>query len=520
VRIAFQIQPRTLAVIGLVGVAAALRLAFFNGLHFADDPDYAARAYSLLSGQGFLYPDNNGFRIGTWMPAALGYAVLGITHAGLVAYPFLVTLLGVVLAYALGRRLFDTRTGLTAAALYAFYPLDVELASRLLPDPLLAAFSLLAIYPLLSADLSILDAGHPRLWKRWPYVASGVALGWCTVVNMSAVSVGVFFVVYFPLSLAFFAWRFRDVPVASVFRAVCLPRYLWLTAGFLIVVALEASLYYVSFGDPFLKHAGTVSHYASAGPEFFRDLWHYPRRMFFVDRDWRVHALDDNGRVYGYYFVLALPALALGFARGGVRFAMVGSWLIVVWLFLQWGTMSFSRWNFLHRLDRHLELLTPALVLVIAYMLGQFRSRWGRWIVVPAAMVFLAVTSWHTMVARHRQLTSDVALMAPIHQLLELARPAHVYTDTQTIAYQRFLDRYEDRGRRYEPIETATEYQADRSLAILQTVSQLSILPSGVDAAHPPAHWIPFASFPGDSVGSGLEGRVRIYRITRPADQR
>jgi 4-amino-4-deoxy-L-arabinose transferase-like glycosyltransferase len=151
------------------------------------------RAFNLLEGRAHLYLDNNGLRIGTWYPAALGYAFFGVTNLGLVIYPLVMSVLAIVVMARLGTRLFDHRTGLTAALLLAFYPLDVELSTRLLRDALLSAWSLVAVYLLSSADLAQEETpGLTTVRKPWWYFLSGAALGWCTAVNMSAIVLLVF----------------------------------------------------------------------------------------------------------------------------------------------------------------------------------------------------------------------------------------------------------------------------------------------------------------------------------------
>ena len=260
---------------------------FFNGLYFSDDPDYAMRAYNLLAGHGHLYTDNNGLRIGTWSPAALGYLVFGINDFGLVVYPLMMAVVAIGVVARLGTRLFDRRTGVLAALLLAIYPLDVELATRLLPDALLAVFSLFTFALLLSADTTQADSPEELSLRRpWSYFFGGAALGWCMAINMSAAVLLAFVALYFPLS----AWVLcRDTPRphrGRRFVAVCCSRYLILAAGAFAVAVPEALLYRLQFGSYLVKYQATLSHYNNEGRSFFRDLWMYPENMFFIHRGW------------------------------------------------------------------------------------------------------------------------------------------------------------------------------------------------------------------------------------------
>ena len=128
--------------LGIVLLALIIRLLCFNGLNWDDDPDYVHKTYQVKTGKAFINLDNNGFRIGTYYPAALTYALFGINDFGCGSYALFISLMSIVGIFYLGKLLFNEPTGLIAALLLAFYPLDVELASRLMPDGLLSGFSL------------------------------------------------------------------------------------------------------------------------------------------------------------------------------------------------------------------------------------------------------------------------------------------------------------------------------------------------------------------------------------------
>ena len=63
----------------------------------------------------------------------------GLREAVLIAYPFLLSMASLLLAFLAGRMLFGPRAGVMAAAILAVLPIDVRLASMLMPD-LPAAF--------------------------------------------------------------------------------------------------------------------------------------------------------------------------------------------------------------------------------------------------------------------------------------------------------------------------------------------------------------------------------------------
>ena len=513
-RVRIEIPRSNAALLAIIGLGLALRLIYFTGLAFADDPDYAKRAFDLLHGHGHLYRDNNGLRIGTWYPAAIGYAVFGVSHIGLVIYPLVMSVIAIWMVGRLGTRLFDRRTGLTAALLWAIYPLDVELATRLLPDALLAAFSVIAVYFLFSADLAHTHGFVTRLRRPGLYVASGAALGWCTAINMSSVVLLVFIATYLPLSTSVLRPRDRSVPVARWIAGVGLRRPLLVAAGFFVIVFLEALLYRLEFGSFFAKYAGTLSHYNEEGRSFFRNLWFYPQQMFFLSQPWRVHVPAAAFRPYGFYFVVAVPCLIYGVLRGGAWFRVVALWALTTFAYLQWGTMSPTSWNFMHRLDRHLEIVTPPMIPAIAFALTHLARRKPGRVVAVTAFVWLAATSLWTIHTRHAETRRQLSLMQPVHSVLEVFHPAHVYMDTQTTAYQRFLDRYEDRGRVYHDLERTVPEPGDGTLVIIHSENPYRTLPGGVDPQAPPANWrlLTLMHVPDER---GAVRTIRAYQIDR-----
>jgi hypothetical protein len=511
-RVRIELERSDIALIAIVCVGVGLRLAYFTGLGFSDDPDYAARAFDLLAGRAHLYTDNNGLRIGTWYPAALGYAVFGITNVGLVIYPIVMSVLAITVMASLGTRLFDRRAGLIAALSLAFYPLDVELATRLLPDGLLAAWSLIAIGLLLSADLAQYEApGAMNLLRPWSYFFSGAALGWCTVVNMSAIVLLAFLGLYLPVSALLLKRRSSPETFRRLFLAFCCRRYVILFIGFLAVALPEALLYRLKFGSFLTKYTGTLSHYNLEGRSFFRDLWFYPENMFFLHRGWKFQMPAAEYRPYGFFFLAAVPSTIYGLMKGGSRFFIVALWLVSVFAYLEWGSMSVTSWNFLHRLDRHLELITPPMILVIAFACARVADRRPGALVSTVALAWLFTTSLWTIHSRHADTMDHLSLMQPVHAVLEVFHPAHVFMDTQTGAYQRFLDRYEERGRSYHDITLLSSELTEDSMVIVHSDNTFS-LQAGLNPLAPPPEWRLQATLnvPGRL---GAPKTIRAYKV-------
>jgi len=447
-------------------LAAVLRLLFFNGLNWDDDPDYVHRAYRLLIGQGFIYQDKNGFRIGTYYPAALAYGLLGVTNAACGAYALAVSLLSIIAVYRLGRLLCNVRTGLVAALLLAFYPLDIELASRLMPDGLLAGFSLFTVYFLLKADKENLADKGTRLQSARSYFISGLLLGWCTLVNMSAVAVALFIAAYFFFSIFAFRAKLRQAGLRHGFVHILVLRYLILGAGFLTVAGLEGLAYYKACGDFFFKYTHTLEHYAS-NHGFCTEQGMYPKLMFHLRGLWSFELRPKDANYYGFYYLAALPAVLFGLLQRTWNAGVVILWLLIIFGYLQWGSMSLTEYRPLHRLPRHLSLATPAMVLCLACFWANLRWRPGKLIAAPVVVGFLILSSVYVSYYRHEHLTDSVLPQAAIHQCLERLKPKQVYAANNTLAYQKFLDRFEDRGRQYTDIRRLGDQHDDNAVVII-----------------------------------------------------
>jgi len=447
-------------------MALAVRLAFFNGLNWDDDPDYVARSYKVMQGERFIFSDNNGFRTGTYYPAVITYALFGVNDFGCGSYALIVSLLSIVAAYKLGTLLFGERTGLIAALLLAFYPLDVELASRLMPDGLLSGFSLLAMYFLFKGDLQNLNTADRSLQSGWSYAFCGFLLGWCTLVNMSAVVLVLFAAIYFPCSLLVFSKKLRPLGFVGGFLKIFVLRYAILAGAFLVVAVLESACYYKVTGDFLFKYHNTLSHYAGEHG-FNKDLYMYPALMFHISRlgQWHFNGLFSS--YYGFYYIVAVPALVFGAMRYKSNGWYPAVWLVVVFCYLQWGSMSFSQYIPFHRLPRHLSLATPPMILCTAFFLGAMKPEKLRRILAPILVVFLVISSLIFNYYRHENLTDRVLPQAAIHAYLEQLRPKYVYANNNTVAYQRFLDKFQPRGRQYLDINRAEQARPDRAYAII-----------------------------------------------------
>jgi 4-amino-4-deoxy-L-arabinose transferase-like glycosyltransferase len=218
----------------IVALGVCLRAAAFGGLVGTDDPIYADLAHRLATGQFRAAHDLDlgtfPLRVGTFAPAALAFRVLGVNEVALAAYPFLLSVLSIVLAFAAGRMFFGDRAGLIAALMQACLPIDVRYSTLLFPD-LVAAFWT-------NVGILLLYRGSTRLplpEKAALGLVSGLALG----VSWLSKEPVMFSLPFIGAYLLWSGYLERRNTVLALAVA----------AGFSTVVLAESLAYYAYFSD-------------------------------------------------------------------------------------------------------------------------------------------------------------------------------------------------------------------------------------------------------------------------------
>jgi len=420
----------------LVLLAFLIRAVFFYGLFFDDDQNYVFRAYQLLHHHALPLYGNNGLRVGTYAPAALAYWLFGINSVSIALFPLALSLLSVAAVYRLGLLLFDRTAAVFAAVLLAFFPLDAELATRLLPDPLLSAVSLLTFYALLRADFE--NIGQTQIRRKFSYFGAGLLLGYLPMINMSS----------FPLLLFFGVYLLgRAVAVVAKARRTGCPwarQMIWpallVIAGFAVFAAGEGFIYWRDTGDFLHKYRATLSHY-NIENVFRPNLRTYPDNMFLLTS--HTFSFSRWKQVpYGFFYFALTAFLAPGLWKWRRRYLPIGAWFLITFGYLQFGSMSFTEYHPLHRMPRHLEMVTPPMILLLAAGLAALaKRRFGKWLSYTTVL-FLVVTSWVILADDHQKADDALMPQKAIREFVVREKPARVYAYYSTFSYQRFLNQF------------------------------------------------------------------------------
>ena len=340
----------------MVALALVLRLTFVTGIVHSDAVGYAQAAHDLATKGLHLGADGVGRgRLGTYAPLALFYALFGVSQATTLAWPLFCSLATVGLIYAITCLLAGESAGLIAALVWAILPLDISLATSLLPDGPLTTFSAAGILLLLLAERS-------KGWKALAYyVSCALCLVAASLVKQTGLILFLFLSVYL-ISTKRFRWKFLAIGLA----VACL-------AGALF-------WYHFRFTPTWLAETG-------GGSRFSLDT------LITTSTAW--YRALTQAREFFVLLPLFVVAIAASLARRLEGAAFAALWLATTFLYMELGTRSpfvYLPWSPEIWQVRILDFtMVPCAVLVGIYLGGANRPGVTRIVVAAAAIVVAGV---------------------------------------------------------------------------------------------------------------------------------
>ncbi|MCX5666844.1 MAG: glycosyltransferase family 39 protein [Candidatus Omnitrophica bacterium] len=332
-----------------------LRVLAFRGVVGSDDLTYARLAYSIANGtfQTGADSDISGMRVGLLFPVALGIKIAGLTEWVLSAYPFLLSLASILLAFIAGRLFFfSDRAGLIAAALMAIAPMDVSMATMLQSDTP-SAF-------LLNIGILLIYVGAQRELFRSKImcaVLGGTALGLSWLTRESAVFI-------FPFIGCYILWvSVRDRRNLTLLVGTAL--------AVMVIVAAESVTYWHFTGDSLYRfHA--ISKAALKA-------WTFDTKVFHNNMDtsvWRRILLTGPRKIFTSpisIFALMAIAYTLWTKRKGSGF--VALWFLSLVALYNFGSTSLNHYLPLLLAERYLyPLLFPTVILASGLLAVLFKG--------------------------------------------------------------------------------------------------------------------------------------------------
>ena len=397
-------KKNTIILGGIIIFALALRYTYFVGFNLSDDQFYIEIAHNLMHGN---LGDHGVFanRTGMTYPLALTYILFGVGDYTTTLYPMICAIGSVVLAY-LGGSLFYTPTiGLIAAFLLSFYPLHILYSSVFMPDIPIEFFGSAAI-------ILFFCIYKEKLNKSWLYV-SGLLMGYIYLINVRSV------VCLIPLIPFLSAWLFKKKGLSLIALFM---------AGLLTVITIEGAYNYIRCKDPFVNYHEsrqefTLEHYKPANI----DMWAYPRLMFGLDQNNNI--ITNHPRLmYGYFFFFA--AIALFMCNRSMLIPVW--WMLSVYLWMQFGSMSFTEYAPMHRLERHLSVITIPMVILVGSLIYRTGKRGA------IIMAFLLFTSLYYINTLHEEYVLPGDDFKGIYEYVKEYPDRNIYADTTVLARIRY----------------------------------------------------------------------------------
>lgn len=392
-------------VLGLVALAAALRLWFFAGLGTPDDLVFRGEVNSIVQSSR-VQPDNQAYRFSWWLPVVLSTRLLGVEALGLILPFTLASLVGIALVYLLALHLWGRPAAVLAALLVSFTPLDFGWSTLMTPDIILSVTSVATVLLFLRA----LDAEDATTRRRaWFLAAVTFWLG-----------------VHAKLSGLFIA------PALALWLLVerrRLDREVWtlFTTG-AALFGMSLIISYALWGDPLFAYNAELKFQGLTGTaETVRrvqpnEFWHFPRRLFLPD--------PHGDRLFGLlpWAVIALPLLALVARQTTATPMLVWGWLIVPLLALQLNVQYVDGvWATGFRNVRHLHPVVYPMAIIVAGAIAAIGRRWPA-VAVAAAVVLLALGVRDSLAAAGRT-QAAFAERREACRLLAALPPKPVWTD-------------------------------------------------------------------------------------------
>ncbi|MBI4451964.1 glycosyltransferase family 39 protein [Candidatus Woesearchaeota archaeon] len=390
--------------------ALALRLVFFTGADNSDTLAYYEYAYQASKGNFNLDSNHFSSRIGLIYPQAIVYKLFGINEITSNILSLIVSLAGIILIFYLGRFMFNEKTGLVAALLLSFYPLDVIFSTRLLPDFPSAFFMALSVLFFLKAE---------KFSSKRHYLYSGLSWGIAYLIKEMAIVLALFFAGY------------------ALYKRRLSKNHLLILAVFVIFPAIEFLHAYALTSDPFFRHSqiqneeidfvkDTYSNYFSVSGMLSRLFFHWP---FLMLHD--VH--------YGLFFAFVFLALFYSLIYRKYETSVLLIWLVALMLYLNFGPLSLVPYVPIPITVKFLSTITFPSLLLLANFLCQ-NDKLLQKVLLPSAILLLLLSSLGFIyISEDRQIISEIKQS---HGFLKSLN-SPVYTDERTKSVLDYLSGFE-----------------------------------------------------------------------------
>ncbi|MGC9132412.1 MAG: ArnT family glycosyltransferase [Candidatus Micrarchaeia archaeon] len=367
---------KNLKEIGIVFFLAIFATLFFIYFYkgptaFGDDLAYVGVAYDIYTGS-FKESDyifSHRFLVN--FPIAFFYFLFGPSNFSTSLWSLFCAVSTTILTYFIGSLIYNKKVGFLSALLFVFFPMVGMLATASGDNIPMEFFAALSVFFFLWARKE-----NDENRKNWKYFLSGFFLSCGLLTTPQSFVMFFFFVCYAILSYALN----KKVKINySTFSFLFGSILIFVILGVYEYFTLKNPLFFFTSQINFYSRIGEIENNAYVGipgatqdPNFYlRVMFPYSFDFSSVDRFfstlWNDLNADTNyAGFFFYFFILACFFVILLKERR--------SYLMILWAFstigyLQFGTMSFHQYIFMHRLERFLLIAAVPICVTIAIFL-------------------------------------------------------------------------------------------------------------------------------------------------------
>jgi len=470
--------------------AIFIRIYFFVGLNWSDDPYYVFLATKIFD-NGFVPTDNTGLRIGLHYPVGFFFKIFGVNQISAIMYPLICSILSIILVYQIGSTFFNERLGILSALLLSVFPLDIIYSTQTMGEIPLSFLTSMSVFLFLKGN----STKNGNLF----YLLSGVFIGFGYLTRITGLIPILFMIGY------------------VIYKRKIKINYFYVLLGLSIILLLEGIRYQVALGDFFFRIHEVSGHYGSESAVRLRGLNvamdYYPKVMF--NLDYRYRFRNDKYLVwYGLFYYFALVSILYLLWKRKKNSNILLIWFLAFFLYLQFGSMSFTRYVPIHRLARHLSILTIPCVLVVAVFLE--RNDFIKKMKVNYLLViFIVLTSlYYTyfQVQYYRESTRDVRDM---YDFLKDRLDKKVFTDTGVAGHLRFYFKFEKNDMIRPLSKSATREDISDSYIVVKGTRGIIERPDleSKFLYHPEEDWVLIKTFENANLGIYERYDPRLYYV-------
>ena len=419
--------------------ALILRIIFFTGLNWSDDPEYVSDAYRVTKGDFFLGAYLPGLRKMMIYPIALFFWLFGVSNLSATSYTLICSLSEIILIYYFGKTFFDVKTGILAAFFLSIFPLDIVYASWPMPDVPLAFFSALSIFLFLKSKSFDGKKFYKIEVKKLILFFSGITVGVAYLIKESGLIPLLFIIPY----ILYETFKKRKIDFD----------YSFLFIGFLLIFLIEGLFYYYKTGDFLLRYHVVSDFYRVGRAGMNTNLMYYPLLMFNLSNNFSFILENLYFVPYGLFYYFIFFSILYSLLKKVRKIFFIVFWFLIFFIYLEFGSMSFKQYIPIHKLDRHLIVLQTPGLLILSFslidILKNFRKssrlkKFTKLGFVIFTICFLFFTSIYYASNIHAYLDASTWDMKEIYNFLKDYPNKKIYTDIGTISHLRFYFHFQN----------------------------------------------------------------------------